>query len=92
MTFTPTSTLATGTLYNASITTGAAVLEGNPLATDDSWSFTTGSRPSLSPVNLGAASGYGVLAQATITNTGNTVINGDIGLIREHQLLDSRPE
>ncbi len=80
VTFTPASTLATGTLYDATITTGATDLEGNALASDNPWSFTTGSTPSLSPIDLGAASGYGALAQATITNAGDTVINGDIGL------------
>lgn len=80
VTFTPASALATGTLYDATITIGAADLEGNSLASDDPWSFTTGSTPSLSPIDLGAASGYGALAQATITNAGDTVINGDIGL------------
>lgn len=80
VTFTPASMLSTGTLYDATVTTGAVDLEGNALAASDTWSFTTGSTPSLAPVNLGAASGYGALAQATITNAGDTVINGDIGL------------
>ncbi|MFZ1887335.1 MAG: Ig-like domain-containing protein [Candidatus Binataceae bacterium] len=80
VTFTPVSSLAADTLYDATVTTGATDLEGNALADSESWSFTTGSTQTLSPVNLGAASGYGALAQATITNAGNTVINGDIGL------------
>jgi len=80
LTFTPGSALISGTLYNATVTTGATDLEGNALAANDSWSFTAGPTPSLSPLNLGAASGYGALAQATITNAGDTVINGDIGL------------
>lgn len=80
VTFTPASTLASGTPYTAGVTTGVKDLEGNALATNHSWTFATGSTPSLLPVNLGAATGYGVLAQATITNAGDTVINGDIGL------------
>jgi Ice-binding-like/Bacterial Ig-like domain len=80
VTFTPVSSLAADTLYDATVSTGATDLEGNALAASESWSFTTGSTLTLSPVNLGAASGYGALAQATITNAGNTVINGDIGL------------
>jgi hypothetical protein len=79
-TFTPSSALATGTSFTAMITTGAKDLEGNSLATNASWSFTTGSTASLLPVDLGAASSFGVFAQASITNTGATIIDGDLGL------------
>ncbi len=34
----------------------------------------------LAPVNLGAASSYAILASSTITNTGSSVVSGDIGL------------
>ena len=78
--FTPASALATGTSFTAMITTGAKDLEGNALATNASWSFTTGSTASLLPVDLGAAFNFGAFAQASISNTGPTIIDGDLGL------------
>ncbi|MCF8079981.1 MAG: Ig-like domain-containing protein [Desulfobacterales bacterium] len=44
-TFTPLSDLAPLTTYTATITAGAKNLDGNPLAQDYSWSFTTGAAP-----------------------------------------------
>jgi len=79
-TFTPTSALATGASYIATVTTGAKSLTGVALAANFPWSFSAGSTAGLLPVNLGAAAGFQVLAQATITNTGASMINGDIGL------------
>jgi hypothetical protein len=79
-TFTPSNPLATGSSFIATITTGAKDLEGNPIAANSTWSFTAGSASSLLPVDLGAAAGFQAFAQATITNTGFTTIDGDIGL------------
>jgi len=46
--FTPASYLASGTVYTATITTGAKDLAGNALASNYVWSFTTGASQSTS--------------------------------------------
>src|SRR5437879_11823622 len=48
-TFTPAGNLAPNTAYTATITTRAKDLAGNALATDFSWSFTTGATPNTTP-------------------------------------------
>jgi len=78
-TFTPTSPLASSTLFTVTIA-GAQDLAGNALATT-TWTFTTGSvATGQSPVDLGAASSYAILAATTVTAPGPIVVNGDLGL------------
>ena len=78
-TFTPTSPLAASTTFTAMIA-GALDLSGNPLATT-TWTFTTGlTTTGQSPVNLGSASAYAILAATTVTAPGAIVVNGDLGL------------
>jgi hypothetical protein len=53
------------------------------LAINYVWNFTTGASlpsPGPSSVNLGCVAGFSILAGSTVTNTGNTIINGDLGL------------
>ena len=80
-TFTPSSVLEAGTLYTATITTGAKSLAGTALAANTAWSFTTaGSTSHLAVVNIGSAGNYVILAKTTITNNATSAITGDLGL------------
>ena len=81
-TFTPSSNLAANALFTATVTTGAADLAGNALASNFVWTFTTGATTTgPGPVNLGSAGTFaGAGGAAGATNQGTlTVINGDIG-------------
>lgn len=80
-TFTPDANLAAGTIYTATITTGAKDLAGNALAANTVWSFTTGSTSStLAVVDLGAAGNYVILAKTAINNGATSAITGDLAL------------
>ena len=81
-TFTPSATLAPSALYTATITTGAQDTGGIPLAANFVWTFTT-SPVCLPPagIALGAACSFGILgATPSVTNTGPTIVKGDIGI------------
>jgi len=85
-TFTPSSNLALSALYTATITTGAQDLFGNPLASNFVWSFTTAAAScTASPVPLGTAANFVILAGSTVTSTSTvatptTISGGDLGL------------
>jgi len=72
---------ANAELY-ATITIGAKDLNGNALANNYVWNFTTGTTGAQAPINLGSDVSFAVLAGTAVTNaTGATTnINGNIGV------------
>ncbi len=77
--FTPSAYLDVGLVYAATVTIGAKDPAGTSLASDYVWTFTTGAC-SLTPVALGSAGTFVVLAGSTVTNTGPTSVTGDLGV------------
>jgi len=79
--FAPTSSLASGTAYSATITTGAKDVAGNALAANKVWDFTTAATSgSQTAPALGGAAAFVILAGSTVTNTGATALTGDLGV------------
>ena len=79
--FTPSNNFTPSLTYTATITTGAKDVAGNPLAASTVWSFAAGSSTtSISPVDLGAAGNYLILAKSEITNISTSALTGDLGL------------
>ena len=81
--FNPTSDLAPGTNYTASITTAAQDLAGNAMLQDHNWTFATANEVQPPLVPLGRAATFGIAATKGVTNTStapNTQIDGDVVL------------
>lgn len=79
--FTPTAQLASNSSYTATITTGARSAKGIALATRLTWGFTTGTLvAAATPVNLGTAGNYVILAKSGISTVPASAITGNLGL------------
>ena len=81
-TFTPSEPLTANTLFSATVTTAATDLDGHSLATAHTWTFVTGTTSARgpSPVRLGAAGDFVVLAKSAISTVPASAITGDVGL------------
>jgi hypothetical protein len=77
--FTPSANLMSGNTYTATITNGAKDLAGNALASNYVWTFSTISPAGPGSVDLSSAGNFAILAGAGVTNSGPTIINGDLG-------------
>ncbi|HUX95786.1 MAG TPA: Ig-like domain-containing protein [Bacteroidales bacterium] len=79
--FDPTYNFLPGTVYTATVTTGAKNVAGFPLASDYEWSFTTEATIlAIGAVDLGAAANYLILAKTGISNISTSAITGNLGL------------
>ena len=82
-TFKPTGELLANTQYVVLITDNTRDLAGNSLSQSYTWKFTTGAKSvsaNQTPVVLGAASTFAVLAGSTVTNIGAAIVSGDLGV------------
>jgi len=81
-TFEPAAALMPGTEYTATITDGVENLDGDSMAVDKVWTFTSDEpdAPSRDPVDLNSAGDYVILAKSGISTTGTTSIVGDLGV------------
>jgi hypothetical protein len=96
-TFTPSNTLTEGTIYTATITTGAKDLAGNALAVNTTFNFTTVVTIPVSgllPVNLGTAGNFAILSKTGVTDVYKSTVTGDVGAspITGHSILVSCAE
>jgi hypothetical protein len=76
-TFTPSTALASNTVYTLTLTAGITDLAGNALALK-TWSFTTALGPV--PLDLKSAGGFSILASSGIGIAAGTVVTGNVGL------------
>ncbi|WP_164017616.1 ice-binding family protein [Pyxidicoccus trucidator] len=79
--FWPAAHLASNTVFTATLTSGARSASGVALVAPHIWSFTTGStRVAGTPVNLGTAGDYVILAKSGISTVPTSAITGNLAV------------
>ena len=79
-TFQSSSNLTANTTYTAKIVKEVTDLAGNQMTNDVMWEFTTGVTTAQQTIELGSTSAFAVLAGSTVSSTGPSVLNGDLGV------------
>jgi hypothetical protein len=77
-TYTPTVNLAHNTFYTVTVTTGAKDLAGNALASDYSWTFTTGAAPDITAP--------AVTSVVPLNNAGSVATNSVITVVFDEEM------
>lgn len=81
MSFSPDESLLPSTPYTGRVKTAVQDPLGNSLLEEFVWTFSTGeAQTNPQQSRLGSAETFGLMATAAITNTGPSVINGDVSL------------
>ena len=82
--FTPNSNLVASSMYTATITTGVADLAvpANTMAANFVWTFTTGTGVAAgpTPVILGTAANYVILAKSGVSTVPTSAVTGNLGV------------
>lgn len=79
--YTPATSFLANETYTATITIEAKDLDGNAMAANKTWTFTTGGTSvNLAVVDLGTGANYTILAKTAINNNPTSQITGDLGL------------
>ncbi|MDP2274110.1 MAG: ice-binding family protein [Archangium sp.] len=78
-TFAPLMPLSPSTVYTATIKNTVRDVALNTMQNDFVWTFTTGAC-GQGRVDLGASGAFVALAGSTVTNTGPTILTGDLGV------------
>lgn len=79
--FWPRTHLANDTVFTATITTGGKSANGVALASNHTWTFTTGSTLATGqPVRLGTAGTFVILAKSAISTVPTSAVTGNVGI------------